>query len=321
MPDYLIKTDGFYFLKADGGRFLISPQSAEDGEILADPVDLITANPDTNNPASFAIEADLAWQQLKTAIPQMNAGFNALRLVATSDTSSSTNTIDAIGDKTFTVSTNKSFLPGQYLIIADTVDPTINSMLCQVKSYSNTALVVTPIYLRGSGTKSAWTISLSAPMQQIITNANMLRITTGNGHGTSAGGGKNVRRYSVIHTNTASGSLLYTDSALLGGSIKCLVAGLYRIRMRYRGTTSFPAAITKNSTNLNTDLDTVPLEKKILIPYTPGSGSTWDGVTIEYLEVNDIIRTQDNNANTTGGSTTGIIDGLADEFLELVRIF
>lgn len=321
MPDFLKKTDGFYFLKADGGRFLLSPQTNDEGEILADPVDLITANPDTNNPAAFATEADLAWQQLKAAIPQMNRGFTALRLVATSDTSSTSHTIDANGDKTFTVSANKSFLPGQYLIIADTADPTTNSMLCQVKSYSNTALVVTPIYLRGSGTKSAWTITLSAPMQQLISSANTLRLTTGNGHGTSAGGGRCVRRYSVIHTNTASGSLQYTDSSLLGGSVKCLVAGLYRIRMRYKGTASFPAAITKNSTTLNTDLDTVPLERKILIPYSPGSGSNWDGVTVEYLDVNDVIRTQDNNLNTSGGSTTGIIDGSADEYLEIVRIF
>ena len=320
MPEFLKKTDGFFFLKADGGRFLLSPQNIDGDEILPDPVDLITANPDTNNPSAFAAEADLAWTQLKGVIPQINAFGRALRLVATSDTSTSTNTVDSIGDKTFIVSANKSFLPGQFLILADSSEPTINSVYGQVKSYSGTTLVVTAIYSRGSGTKSAWTITLSAPMQQIITTGNVLRITTGNGHGTSAGGGKNVRRYSVIHTNTATGSILYTDSALLGGSVTCLVAGLYRIRVKYRANSSFPCAVTKNSTNLNTDIDTVPLERKIIIP-PQNTNQSWEGMTIDYLNIGDVIRTQDNNTNTTGGSVTGIIDGQADEFLEIVRIF
>lgn len=54
---------------------------------MADPIDPITANPDTNNIVNFAAQADLAWSQLKGIIPQINAVATAMNLNSVSDTS------------------------------------------------------------------------------------------------------------------------------------------------------------------------------------------------------------------------------------------
>ena len=86
---------------------------------MADPIDLITANPDSTDPANFATQADLAWSQLKTAIPQINTVATAMNINSTTDTSATTNTIGS-GSKTFTVSSGKSFVKGMVLTLADT---------------------------------------------------------------------------------------------------------------------------------------------------------------------------------------------------------
>ncbi|MDP1664141.1 MAG: hypothetical protein Q8L79_03365 [Methylobacter sp.] len=77
------------------------------------------------------------------------------------DSSTTSNSIGT-GEKTFTVSTGKGFLGGMYLIIADTAAPSTNSMYGQVTSYSGATLVMNILSVRGSGTKTAWTISQSA---------------------------------------------------------------------------------------------------------------------------------------------------------------
>ena len=93
----------------------------------------------------------------------INAQAVAMTLNSTNDTSTSSNTIGA-GSKTFTVSVNKSFVVGMWLSIADTAAPAVNSMFAQVTSYSGTTLVVSVPSngVFGSGTKTAWTISLTA---------------------------------------------------------------------------------------------------------------------------------------------------------------
>jgi len=95
-------------------------------------------------------------------VPQFNAAIAALNLNSTTDASGSSVTIGT-GAKTFAVSADKSFQPGMYLVIADAAAPSTNSMWGQVTSYAASTLVVQVLAVRGSGTKTAWVISQSAP--------------------------------------------------------------------------------------------------------------------------------------------------------------
>jgi hypothetical protein len=118
--------------------------------------------PSTNDPANFAAKADALLAALPKFVSEANAVAVAMNLNSTTDTSATSNAI-GIGAKTFTVTGGKSFQPGMYLVIADTAAPSTNSMFGQITSYSGTSLVMNIISILGSGTKTAWTISQSAP--------------------------------------------------------------------------------------------------------------------------------------------------------------
>jgi microcystin-dependent protein len=111
--------------------------------------------------ATFSADTDYYHSWLSGAIASWNIDIAALNTNDTRDTSA-TSVLLGTGSKSFTVSSGKSFVGGMYLIIADTAAPSTNSMFCQVTSYSGTALVVNVIAALGSGTKTAWTISLTA---------------------------------------------------------------------------------------------------------------------------------------------------------------
>ena len=118
--------------------------------------------PTRSDPTNFASRADAFLAALPTFADEANALAVAMNLNATTDTSSTSITIGT-GAKSFTVSAGKSFQAGMYLVIADTAAPSTNSMWGQVTSYAGTALVINIISVLGSGTKTAWTISQSAP--------------------------------------------------------------------------------------------------------------------------------------------------------------
>lgn len=112
--------------------------------------------------AAFVLAQKAEVTELNTWATQANAVAVAMNLNSTTDTSSTSNTIGT-GSKTFTVTAGKSFQPGMWLVVADTAAPSTNSMFVQVTSYSGTSLVVNSVDYLGSGTKTAWTISQSAP--------------------------------------------------------------------------------------------------------------------------------------------------------------
>lgn len=112
---------------------------------------------------TFSADVDYYHAYFTPFIAQFNADIAALNLNSVTDTSTTSNTI-GVGAKTFTVGTGKSFQAGQYLIIADTAAPTTNSMVVQVTNYNSGtgALVTDSKVFAGSGTKTAWIISLTA---------------------------------------------------------------------------------------------------------------------------------------------------------------
>ena len=127
------------------------------------PITALPSPPSTNDPANFASKADVLLASLSTFVTEANATATAMNLNSTTDTSASSVLIGT-GAKSFTVSTGKSFQPGMYLVIADTAAPSANSMFGQITSYDTAtgALVVSVSTVKGSGTKTAWTISQSS---------------------------------------------------------------------------------------------------------------------------------------------------------------
>lgn len=256
---------------------------------MADPIDLITANPDTNNPANFATQADLAWTQLKAAIPQINSVAIALNLNDASDVSTTTNVIGN-GAKTFTVSANKSWVKGQILNIADAANPTSNIMTAAVSAYSGTSLSVGVLQFLGTeGTSiSSWVISLSA-MPTVPTVTSELKLTSTSGFGST---NTAVLLMSTVATNTATADLLYDNSATLGTTITVLTKGWYRLRAQATGTTPMPG-VTVNCTELTTLVNSLADPSKLLMRLNDQlSGSINYADATVFLNVNDIVRFQ-----------------------------
>jgi len=268
---------------------------------MADPIDLITANPDPDNPTNFAVEADLAWTQLKAAIPQINDVATAMNLNDVQDTSVTSNVLGN-GNKTFEVSAGKSWLPGQIINISDAALPTVNIMTAAISAYSGTSLSVTVLQFLGtSGTTIAdWVISLSA-MPSVPTVTSELKLTTLNGLGST-----NNRCYlfTTEATNTATADLTYENSATLGTSITVASAGWYRIRGQIVGTSTPTPALTKNSSQLTTSWPSLSDINQILaIPKAMvSSTSTYFDFTT-YLAVSDILRLQQDTGNSLTNST------------------
>lgn len=119
--------------------------------------------PSRDAPDTFAQDGNdfLAWLG-GLFVSQLNESIAALNLNSTTDASGSSVAIGT-GAKSFAVSAGKSWQPGMYLVIADAAAGSTNSMWGQVTSYADTTLTVAVMAVRGSGTKSAWVISQSAP--------------------------------------------------------------------------------------------------------------------------------------------------------------
>ncbi|HSH98884.1 MAG: hypothetical protein ACAH07_06045 [Methylophilaceae bacterium] len=100
-----------------------------------------------------------------------------LSLTQVQDTSSSSLAIGT-GAKVFAVSAGKGFVPGMYLVMADTSAPSSNSMVGQVVSYLGTTLTMNITSTRGSGTVATWTISQSAPGGDMATDTHLATAKT-----------------------------------------------------------------------------------------------------------------------------------------------
>lgn len=131
--------------------------------------------PVRSDSATFPARAD-AWVEWfsDVAAPGINDAIAAFNLNDVRDTSTSSVAIGS-GSKSFTVSGGKSFAGGMWLVLADDAAPSTNSMVGQVTSYdSGTGALVVNVPTNGvfgSGTKTAWTISLTAAPSSAISAA------------------------------------------------------------------------------------------------------------------------------------------------------
>lgn len=178
------------------------------------------------------------------ALPQFEADMNALAaamaLNSTTDTSASSVAIGT-GAKTFTVSASKSFWPGMWLVIADTAAPTTNAMFCQVTSYSGTTLIVNSYAVLGSGTKTAWQISQSAPAAL----GGLYVATTGN---------ESIAGVKTFSDTTESTSSTTGGTKVSGGLgvAKSIFAGTAVVAPAMRGNKGSTSALNNTFTTLFT---------------------------------------------------------------------
>lgn len=129
-------------------------------------VQQFTDLPDTDNMTQD--EYDAAWnttlQELGQFAADMEAGFLAMDLNSLSSTSA-TNTSITMVQKTMTVDTGKSYLPGHRINVSRTSDPAASNMVAIVISYNTGTgqLVFMPQEITGSGTYTDWTITFGVP--------------------------------------------------------------------------------------------------------------------------------------------------------------
>ena len=253
----------------------------------------------TQTPEVFVPAMDAFIAALPELASQMDIAVSALNFNSTTDTSSTSNVVDTLGDKTFTVSLNKSFYPGMWITIADAAAPTTNSMTGQVKSYSSTTLVFTNLSFRGSGTKTSWVIVIAAAVPSLIASQHVLHIHTGNGHGSSS---TMKRRFSTTATNTGqSVAWTYTDSATLGAKVTFILPGLYNIS--YSEVAGKQFGLSKNQASAGTTVfDSLTAAEKLL--RIGGSVGIEAGASITtYMDVDDTIEFVTNGAVWTTNSS------------------
>lgn len=214
---------------------------------------MIDTLPDAPSPSdsetTFDAKAYALLTALNTMVSQINAATVAMNLNALTDTSASSVAIGT-GSKSFTVSTGKSFLGGQYLVIADTAAPSTNSMFCQVTSYNSGtgALVVNCITVRGSGTKTAWLISPSLPG----TDGTLAFATLGANAFTGVqnmAAGAAIASASTINLTTATGNIVHVTGTTQINTVT-LGAGMWR-QVIFDGALTLAHHATNNNLNAN----------------------------------------------------------------------
>lgn len=132
---------------------------------LNDTADAVTASETTAGGYANAAAASASAASADAA--SANAAAVAAASASAMSGTSTTSTTIGTGSKSLTTQTGKSFLVGQFVVVAYTTTPA-NYMLGQVTSYTSGtgAIVVNVTQTGGSGTYAAWTISpCSAPLK------------------------------------------------------------------------------------------------------------------------------------------------------------
>lgn len=226
------------------------------------PIDLITADPDENDPATIAAEIDLFVQQIKAAIPQFNAAANAFNFNATNSTSTDSLTI-SVGTKTLNFGAGKSYQKGMALTLAYSTDPTqwMRGEVLTYDSGTGAGTFNSRVVSATTGTHAAWTISQAAV--EGLVNYSEVIVHTGNGH---AATDTKIRRYTTAKVNAGTG-ITYSDSAANGGLFTFNESGIYKVRIKdasSSGACNYGFSI--NSAQLTTNVESITDSfRKILV--------------------------------------------------------
>lgn len=247
-------------------------------------IDLITADPDTNDPANFAAQADLAWDQLKLMIPQLNTAISAFNFNATNSTST-TSLSSSIASKSLTVQTSKSYQVGMSVTIARTSDAK-KWMFGDVTAYdSGTGALDVNVRLISAtfGPFTDWTISQAGSFLSV--GDHIVTVHTGNGHATNT----KIRRFTTTLESTGT-KITYADSATLGASFTINEDGLYEIYYQELASALTAYGASKNSSQLTTTIASITIADRIIYSELDNTVNPVPVSRIVKLSATDIIR-------------------------------
>jgi len=122
----------------------------------------VTAAAEAVTAAAEAVTAGAAAATATAAAAVANAAVATVAAAPGSSATSATSATIGTGTKNLTIQTGKNFFLGMFVVIASTADPSTDWMAGQVVSYDTGtgALTVDVTSTSGSGTLSAWTVSL-----------------------------------------------------------------------------------------------------------------------------------------------------------------
>lgn len=146
---------------------------------MAAKIDLLPPAPTRADPANFPARADAFVTALALLVAQANAlsqaandnaalaqasAVSAVNAPGSAGTSTTSLTVGT-GQQNLAIQSGKAFVPGQFVTIARTSDPS-TYMIGQVGAYTSSsgALAVNVTLTNGAGTYTDWTVSLSAPV-------------------------------------------------------------------------------------------------------------------------------------------------------------
>lgn len=180
-----------------------------------------------NSAASALLSKNAAATSETNAASSAATALNAPGTSATSITSLSI----GVGVKSFTLAqAGKLFVPGQWLMFADTSAPGTNWMTGPILTFNSGTGVGTmdANRIQGSGTISAWTVSLSPPAPVIAPQIIKVKDLKSSGTGAGTAVSADITQTRVLNTtesNTIPGASLSSNSIILP-------AGTYDARVR-----------------------------------------------------------------------------------------
>lgn len=270
-------------------------------------IDLITANPDENDPATIAAEIDLFVQQLKLSIPQFNAAIVAFNFNATNATSTDSLAI-ATGTKSLNVGAGKSYAKGMAVTCAYSTDPT-KWMRGEVLSYDSGtgALSFDSRYISSTtGTYVTWVISQAA-IEASVSDSEIL-LTTGAG-GSGHGSTNTCARLLTTTAINTGGAFSASHSGTLGTFITINEPGIYSANATdTRAAAAGIIGITKNSVDLSNSVSTtgnvLTCLGRAYPVVAPAAGSRANFYAVDRLNAGDVLRMHDAGLNDGVGTET-----------------
>ena len=184
-------------------------------------VSAVAANVKANADEAQADAVATAADRVQTGLDVVAAAASAASAIAAPgvQATSTTSLSVGLGIKSLTIQTGKAYSIGQSVVIADTSAPSTNWMFGQITSYNSGtgALVVDVVQTLGSGTLTAWTISISASPAADGSVAMLRRAITGadTAQLSDAGG--------LIDATSGTFTLAFSAVATLGNGWYCYI--------------------------------------------------------------------------------------------------
>lgn len=242
---------------------------------MSDAVTALPTAPARTDPTTFSARGDAFLAALATFVTQLNVVAAAFNLTATSSTSTTSLTIGT-GAQSLTVDLAKSYLAGMSVKIAH--DST-NWMHGEVTSYNSGtgALVVNVTNILGSGTETAWTITLSGPIGLAGVTATAAEINA------LAGTGLSSTELGFLNGATA-GTQVASKAVIADASINI---GISKVTQLHIGASGSETQVTATAAEINT---------------------ACDGITATAAQINALLTGDHGDITVTSSGATYTID-------------